>query len=404
MIALRLVAIVVALIAGCAQLHAQTPAPLSPAEPEGGAKAKVGRALAAFDASIYPIINTIAPGGGLGTGIGYRAGKPDGGRWLFRAEALVTLRKYTSVDAALQYPRGWLKGELYARARDMKRLDFYGLGGDSSADGRANFRFLDRTVGATVSVRPADIDMLEFGGRLERLWPEIGPGRNEKWPSVDARFAEAAAPGLNAQPGFVLHSEFVGLMLPGGAEKPKLGADIRLTHRGYHDNGEGRFSFGRIELDAQQRVPGVRPGQRLTLHQYYSTTNVEDGHQVPFYLQQTLGGTGSVRSFHETGLGSDGTQATLRGFRNLRFRGPHLLLLQAEYRVKVRGPLEATVFAEAGNVALVRSGLSLRDLKKDVGFSLGYVKDDVTRVRIDVGGGGGEGLRVFFSVGGLLQR
>ena len=49
----------------------------------------------------------------------------------------------------------------------------------------------------------------------------------------------------------------------------------------------------------------------------------------------TLGGSGGLKSFRPDMLGRDGTRATLRGFRNFRFRDRDMLLMQAEYRIPV---------------------------------------------------------------------
>ena len=51
---------------------------------------------------------------------------------------------------------------------------------------------------------------------------------------------------------------------------------------------------------------------------FLSTSGTSDGQTMPFYLMPTLGGNDS-----------------LRGFRDYRFRGPHALLLQGEYRFEV---------------------------------------------------------------------
>ena len=83
------------------------------------------------------------------------------------------------------------------------------------------------------------------------------------------------------------------------------------------------------------------------------------GQAVPFYLQRTLGGAGDLRSVHDERIGSDGTHATLRGFPFYRFRDRHLLLLQAEYRIPIWGPLDANLFAETGKVASRREDLEL---------------------------------------------
>jgi outer membrane protein assembly factor BamA len=128
----------------------------------------------------------------------------------------------------------------------------------------------------------------------------------------------------------------------------------------------------------------------------------DGGQEVPFYLQHTLGGKSEIRGLHEYRLGSDGTDATLRGFRSLRFRDRHLLLMQAEYRVPVWGGIEATVFADAGKVASVRSDLDLSDLRRDFGFSVSLMENWSTKARVDVAFGSGEGARVLFTLGELI--
>jgi outer membrane protein assembly factor BamA len=142
----------------------------------------------------------------------------------------------------------------------------------------------------------------------------------------------------------------------------------------------------------------------LTLHQLYSNAHTGAGGRVPFYLQQTLGGVGEVRSFNDQILGSDATKATLRGFRDLRFRGPHLLLLQAEYRLKVAGPVDATLFVDTGTVSARRASLDLSNLARSYGFSLSVMTIDATALRVDVGFGGKEGAHIFFSVGPIFQQ
>ena len=105
-----------------------------------------------------------------------------------------------------------------------------------------------------------------------------------------------------------------------------------------------------------------------------------------------------LKSFRPDLLGTDGTQATLRGFRNFRFRGRNLVLMQAEYRVPVYRDVHATVFVDSGQVAASTSDF-FKDLKTSTGFSLSYMRKSKTLGRMDVGFGGGEGVRVFWSFG-----
>ncbi len=122
---------------------------------------------------------------------------------------------------------------------------------------------------------------------------------------------------------------------------------------------------------------------------------------MPFYLQQTLGGADNLRGFREQSIGSDATQATLRRFRDFRFRDRNLLLLQAEYRMKLWEFIDGSVVVDAGKVTTTRSDLDLTNLKHDHGFALSMMKGDLTAIRLHVGFGGGEGYHVFITLGRL---
>jgi len=362
--------------------------------------------IAVFGAPAHPIVKSVGPGGGFGPGIAYkpklRANEP----WSFRYEALITPKRYWSTEAIFQYTTERVHAEAYARARELTRLDFYGIGRDTSLDPHSSFRYSDRTIGALMSV-PFRVSRtgIRIGGRVEGLFPDVRPGKNTDVPSIEQAFTDADAPGLAFQPNFAAYSGFVILQFRDDLNQlARLGGDMRASYTSFQEQGGDVFDFGRSTLEAQQRVPGFRDSDRLTLHQLYSSARAVSGSRVPFYLQQTLGGVGEVRSFNDQILGSDATKATLRGFRDLRFRGPHLLLLQAEYRLKIAGPVDATLFVDAGTVSARRADRKLSDLAHSYGFSLSVMTIDATAVRMDVGFGGKEGTHVFFSVGPIFQQ
>jgi hypothetical protein len=72
----------------------------------------------------------------------------------------------------------------------------------------------------------------------------------------------------------------------------------------------------------------------------YSASVATDGNAIPFYLQETLGGT------------DIDNQPTLRAFKDYRFRGPDLMMFQAEYDRKVWKYIGVLVTYDAGQVAL----------------------------------------------------
>jgi hypothetical protein len=351
-----------------------------------------------FGRPLHPVIGGVAPGGSWGAGVGYDA--PGRGPWDGSAKALYTLNKYWVAEASAGYYGRRALFEGFGRARDMTQLDFWGPGTASSLANRSNFRLRDPVVGAQGKFRL--LSWLALGGRVEQLWPDVASGQRDDVLSSELRFTEAEAPGLAVQPRFGRYQGSVDLHFPAApGDAFYQGTRSRVTYAMFDDQELEQFNFRRLDIEAQQVLGVFIPHHRLTLSGWVSTTMTDAGQSVPFYLQRTLGGRTDVRSVHEDRLGSDGTQATLRGYRDLRFRDRHLLLLQAEYRLPVWGPIDATLFADAGKVTGARDDLDLSDLRRDFGFSLSVMKGWATAARMDVGFGSGEGTRIHFTVGEL---
>jgi len=349
-----------------------------------------------FGAPLHPVISTVAPGGGWGAGLGYDA--PGRGPWDFSAKGVYTLKNYWVAEAIAGYKNRRSQFEVFGRGREMGRLDYYGLGPASNLFDRTSYKFRDPVVGAHGKFRVTP--WLALGGRVEEMWPYASSG--DRPPSVASRFFPTFAPGLFSPHRFGRYQGSVDIHLPAAAgDAFYQGTKSRLTYAIYDHQNDEQFNFRRLDIEAQQVFAGFAAHHRLTFSGWASTSMTDAGQVVPFSLQSTLGGKSAIRSVHEYRLGSDGTDATLRGYRNLRFRDRNLLLLQAEYRVPLWGPVDATVFADAGKVTRLRSDLDLTDLRKDFGFSLSIMKGWATAARVDVGFGSGEGTRIFFTLGDL---
>jgi hemolysin activation/secretion protein len=128
---------------------------------------------------------------------------------------------------------------------------------------------------------------------------------------------------------------------------------------------------------AERRVIAVRL--------YLSTSDTEPGARMPFYLMPTLGG-------HDS----------LRGFRDYRFRGPHAILTNAEYRWEIWSGLDAALFYDAGKVALRRSDLDFKGLNKAYGFGFRFNTDNGTILRIDAGFGSQDGKHLYIVFGDVF--
>jgi hypothetical protein len=392
------------LLAG--QVRAQEPLPASsqevpPASPEasGEVKSSGGKLGAIFSRPLHPVMEGVGTGGGIGLGLAYDF--PTYGNWGASTKAVATLRRYWSLQLDGGYSAERAELNAYTRVRNMNRLNFFGLGPDSDPDLRTTFTMRDPVVGMLGSIKV--VPAVRLGGRVEGMWPRIGSGLHPATPSIEQQFGEADAPGLTTESRFGRYQAFVQVTAPPDAGWTfNQGGTYRVSYDVFDDSRVDRFDFRRVELEGRHKFAMFQPYHSLTLHSWISSAEPRPGHQVPFFLQHTLGGVSNLRSVDERMIGSDGNAPTLRGFTNLRFRDNHLLLLQAEYRWDVWRLVDATVFVDAGKAVSRRADLSLSGLKTDYGFSLSVMRGAATVARMDLGLGGGEGLHMFFGFGGLI--
>lgn len=357
----------------------------------------VGRqAVSLFSQPLHPVITGVAPGGGVGGGL--ELSWPRDAPWNVSGLGVYTTRGYAMGALRAQVNVARLELAAFARGRDMPKLDFYGVGPGSEAAERTNFALTERAAGVAATVRVAP--WASVSTTLEQLDPEIDRGESSDLPDLRALFNEAQAPGLTSQPRFRRYESALDLLFaPGVGEALHQGARYRASWSRYEDAGLDRYSFSRLDLEVQHRIALFGRLRRLTLQGWLSTTTTERGNVVPFYLLHTLGGVGGLQPRGEERAGEDLTRGTLRGFPHYRFRDRHLLLLQGEYRVPIWGPVDGSLFAEAGKVAGSRHDLDLSGLERSAGLGLSVMRGPTTALRLDVGFGGGEGTRIFLSIG-----
>jgi len=114
----------------------------------------------------------------------------------------------------------------------------------------------------------------------------------------------------------------------------------------------------------------------LALHGWVATSQTEPGQIVPFYLEPSIGGQNSLRSFSD-----------------FRFHDRNLALLNVEARVALFTHLDAAVFVDAGNVAPRFDDLNLD--KRSYGVGARFHTRRETFARVDVARGV-EGWRLVF--------
>jgi hypothetical protein len=312
---------------------------------------------------IYPRIGNITTGSGFSFGPGYRHAGLFGGRAAFSTFAAASLSRYWMLDARLQFPElaaRHASAEVHAQRYDFPKEDFFAIGPESSRDAFAIYGIANTVVGATGSYRPTR--SVTFTGGIDSLSPAITASQPGAILSV---FDPAQVPGVLDQPQFFKYETSVDFNNREPRGNPRNGGRYGIVFQRFADLDDHRDSFNRVEVDLQQYVPLVRDRRVLALHGLVSLSDADEGAEVPFYLQPTLGGPDD-----------------LRGYRRFRFRDRNLLLLQAEYRWEIFTAVDGALFYDAGKVASRSEDLTLRDLETDygIGFRFGTINGIFLRI------------------------
>jgi Omp85 superfamily domain len=357
--------------------------------------------LDSFSKPLHPVIGGVATNGGVGVGVGYDS--PDDQRWYQDGRAMFTVRRFWLLEGEVGRRSLSNRAQFggFGAVRHMGRLDYFGIGPDTDLDDRAAFRLRETTFGARGWFRP--MPAVRLGGTVSAYLPDVGRTNSSRIRPIESVFPDV--PGLLSEPTFGRYRGFVELRHPApvadGIEATnRYRGAYQLAFESVRDYSTGRHNLYRWEFETQQRLPGFRPEQRLTLHGFFATTNKTA--DVPFYLLYSLGGTGGLKTFRPDMLGGDGTRATLRGYRNFRFRDRDLVLMQAEYRIPIHKYVETSVFVDAGQVAPRPSEL-FSNIRGNTGFSVSAVRKGKTLGRLDVGFGGGEGVYFYWSFGAFQE-
>jgi len=365
---------------------AQATRPHQPNALERGLDVFEDRAIFILDREgFYPKLGSLTVGSGFAYGLGYRDRDLLNNYGALDVWVAGSTRGYFAAEGRIRFPElahKRLLVEGWAGRRDYAGEYFFGLGPTSDRDAQSDYGLRSTIVGASAGVRP--FSKMIVGGSLEYLTPSIGRGNDDNLPDTEDVFTEAEAPGVSQRADYLRTHGFFELDYR-QPRYPRQGGFIRADLSHYDDRTTGAYTFNRFDLDLRQFV-GFLAGRRVFgLRAFMSTSDVKDGHTVPFYGMPSLGGND-----------------TLRGFRMYRFRGPHALLLQAEYRWEIWSGLDGALFYDAGKTPLDRSDLNLDGLQSDYGFGFRFNTNNGIIFRVDAGFGSRDGTHLYMVWGGVF--
>lgn len=334
----------------------------------------------------HPKLGSLTTGSGFAFGVGYRDRDMFRKRARFEVFTAASIKKYWAIEArfaAPDTPGSRVVTEFVGSLREYPEEDYFGLGPASLRDDRSSFLLRTAQVSGLFGVRPAP--PVTLGGTLGYLTPRVGAGKNSRVPTILERFNDQTAPGLGVDTEYLRSSVFVDVdyRVPLNARR---GGWYRVEFSRYDDREDGLWTFRRADIDLRQFIPFFAERRVLALRGYVSTSDVpDDSLGIPFFMMPWLGGND-----------------TLRGFRNYRFRGPHALLVQAEYRWEIWSGLDGAFFYDAGKVALRRGDLKLKDLEDDYGIGFRFNTSNGVILRVDAAFGSREGKHLHIVFGGIF--
>lgn len=374
----------------------------------------------------FIIPQSVVPGGGSALGMTYIQ-PVDIHNWAgsnFTMTGGSSIREFWFGDAVLTLShRAW--GGLHNSATDrfimqvyghgwgLPRMPFYGIGPNTARSNITDFH--EREFWTGISVFNPVNKWLNVSAAGEYLRPEVGGVHAPTVRSIDDFYTEATAPGLTHQPGFV---HYVAAVLPKYSwTRTRIASEIAFHE--YQDLGSGHYSFHKFRADflqaiypeTQREPTGGGNGHFRTQPRYdsvlyiagrFSASTAASGNAVPFYLQETIGGS------------DIDNVATLRGYQDYRFRAPDLFSLQAQYERRLlpatpagadvstlrraAGALGIMAFYDAGEVADTVGSLGFDNIRHSYGFGLTFWSGEKVWFRAYVGLGSGEGIHNFVGV------
>jgi outer membrane protein assembly factor BamA len=333
----------------------------------------------------HPKLGSLTTGSGFAYGLGFRDRDLFSNNGALEIWASGSVKRYWATEARLKFPHvadNHLYFETWASHRDYPQENFFGLGPDSSRDDRSDYAIRTNHFGGRAGVRP--FPYLLVGSGIEYLEPRLGAGQNDRYPDVSVAFDPSEVPGLDTRADFLRSDAFIEVDYrePRNARK---GGWYRVDFSHYDDRTADQFTFNRLDVDLRQFF-GFLAGRRvIAARLFVSTSDTHAGQTMPFYFMPTLGGND-----------------TLRGFREYRFRGPHAILAQAEYRWEIWSGLDGAIFYDAGKVADRRGDLDFENLESDYGIGFRFNTDNGIILRVDAAFGSRDGKHLYIVFGGVF--
>ncbi len=320
---------------------------------------------------------SMVPGAGALTGgVRYRLALAGGdARW--DNEVAASTRLYKSLRSSIAGP-GWFNDRVRLGGetayQDAPQIAFFGIGMNTSAADRTDYRLRTAEASGTVELRAGGFTAGARAGWIGARGVE--PGTSRLAPSIGDRFDDARTPGLADPVRYAHTAAYIELDRLDSRGYPTSGGLYRLELTRFRSLGGAARRIGQLEADTTQFIALPRRNAGFVLRARATLSRPTPGADVPFYLMPTLGG-----------------QDSLRGFADYRFRDRQAAFVSVEYRYPVVRMLDAALFADAGTVAPTLAAFQHAPIARSYGFGLRFHSETKSIFCVDLAHGA-EGFRV----------
>lgn len=302
--------------------------------------------------------------GWISVGPGYRHWYKED-RVFIDGSAGVSWRGYKMAQGQLEFPKllrsRLVLGTMY-RWQDFRAIKSYGAGPNTAEADLSTYHLSSQNVVGYATVR------------LQR-WLNLNSSLG--WADPEVRLIGGDEPRfMHTETSLVADTRDY-------PDHPTSGALLRVAGARFDDQDTGLYSFQRFESEVAAFIPLADSRVVVALRGWAVASDSDTGQTVPAYLQPTLGGGQSLRSYED-----------------FRFRDDHMLLGNLEVRVKLMTHVDAAVFVDAGNVAPRFKDLNFD--KRSYGGGLRFHTRRATILRADVANGR-EGWQVRFTLSEPLR-
>ena len=313
---------------------------------------------------------------------------------------------------------------LYAQSISLNKLNFFGLGNDTTLAGASVFGMSQTIVGGNVTkpvfewpaIRKLNLALL---GEVNGRFVDIRGEPRQSVPSIEVLYSKATTPGLSSQPGFIQLGEglriapviadylqlnylgnFQQFVAPSSSQNSFLRWTVDLNHTfflyGYTESAPRSTETNGPDscAPAGEKCPAVSRSRNLSgsigVRLLLSESITSATSAVPFYFQQTLGGQDIDSAL------------SLGSYQDYRFRAPNLLLLQENLEHSIWGPFGLKFMADQGRVALTHGDLGFSHLKHSFAGGLTLRAGGFPMVSLMFAWGGPEGHHNIFNMNSSL--